>query len=180
MNFFKSLTQPESPSEAISLLEKYLKVARAMIPTHDPKTSEDMTSATLRHPDLHLNDIFVDPESRKITSIIDWQSSAVLPLYYLPGIPQAFRTPGPISEGDRPCDLPRNHATLAQSQPSRLDVMRHRKACRKSYESETSQKNPRYRAALQHENLEIHRTPAHLTVGLWEGERLCFLRKALL
>ncbi len=180
MNFFKSSTQPEFPSEAIALLEKYLKVAKAMIPMHDPNTSKDMTSATLWHPCLRLGDIFVDPESRKITSIIYWQSSAVLPLYYLSRIPPAFEALGPILEGAQLSELPHDYATLPQSERSRLDVMRHSEACQKFYEVETWQKNPRHSAALQHENLESRRRPTRLTVGLWETEKLFFLRKDLL
>ncbi|KAL2368629.1 hypothetical protein RJZ57_006990, partial [Blastomyces gilchristii] len=38
--------------------------------------------SVLWHPDLHLNNVFVDPESHEITYIVDWQSAAVVPLFF--------------------------------------------------------------------------------------------------
>jgi aminoglycoside phosphotransferase (APT) family kinase protein len=32
---------------------------------------------TLSHPDLHLDNIFVDPDTKRITHIIDWQSAVI-------------------------------------------------------------------------------------------------------
>ena len=180
LNYYRSTTEPERPSEATSLLERYLKIANAMIPVHDPETSKHVTLSTLWHPDLHLDNVFVDPNSKKLTSIIDWQWTAVLPLYYQSGIPRAFESPGPVLDGAQLSQLPRDYATLPQEERTRIDVMRQSEACQKFYEIETSFKNPRHWAALQLDNLDLRRRPTRLALGLWDSKNLFFFRKALM
>ncbi len=180
MNYYRSSTQPQYPSEAVSLLNRYLKIADAMVPTDKSETSEDINSPTLWHPDLHLDNIFVDPESRQITSIIDWQWSAVLPLYYQCGIPRAFENPrSTLGSAELP-ELPRDYATLPQDERTRVGVMGQSEACQKFYELETSSKNPRHWTALQLDNLDLRRRPTRLALGLWNSEFFFFFRKALM
>ncbi|KAH9204619.1 hypothetical protein DL95DRAFT_495430 [Leptodontidium sp. 2 PMI_412] len=68
MNYVRSFTEPESPDEMLSLLDRYLQLAPAMM----PQPSDDTHSPPLWHPDLHLDNVFVDPESKQITHVIDW------------------------------------------------------------------------------------------------------------
>ena len=68
INYHRSLTEPELPDEAITLLERYLQLSPAMVP---PKSLDDIHSPTLWHQDIYLENIFVDPESQQITLIID-------------------------------------------------------------------------------------------------------------
>lgn len=180
MNFYKSSTEPQRPSEAVSLLKRYLKIAKAMIPVQEPDKSKDITLSTLWHPDLHLDNIFVDPKSKQITSITDWQWSAVLPLYYQCGIPRAFENPGPTLDGAQLSQLPRDYATLPTDEKTRIDVMRQSEACQKYYELETSLKNPRHWSELQVDNLDLRRRPTRLASGLWDSEKLFFFREALM
>lgn len=69
MNYHRSSTEPELPDEVLDLLKQYLRLAASMVPpggifnTHTP---------TPWHLDLHLGNVYVDPESKKITRIIDW------------------------------------------------------------------------------------------------------------
>ena len=79
MNYHRSSTEPELPDEVLTLLERYLQLSPAMVP---PKSLDDTHLPTLWHPDLHLDNVFVDPESQQITRIIDWQSAAVVPFFY--------------------------------------------------------------------------------------------------
>src|SRR5690349_21519843 len=92
MNYARSHTDPESPDEMLDLLDRYL--APAMVP---PQSSDDTHSPTLWHPDLHLDNVLVDPESKQITRVIDWQSAAVLPLFYQSGVATIFKHQGPVS-----------------------------------------------------------------------------------
>ena len=69
MNYHRSSTEPELPDEVLTLLERYLQLSPAMVP---PKSPDDTHSPTLSHPDLHLDNVFVDPESQQITRVIDW------------------------------------------------------------------------------------------------------------
>lgn len=180
MNFYRSSTEPQCPSEAVGLLKRYLNIANAMIPVPGSETSKDITSSTLWHPDLHLDNIFVNPQSRRITSIIDWQWSAVLPLYYQARIPRAFEDPGLISDGAQVSDLPQDYAILPCDERTRCDFMRRSKACQQFYELETSRKNPRHWNALQMNHLELRRRPTRLALGLWDNDNLFFFRKALM
>ena len=62
-----------------------------------PESTADLLCPTLWHPDLYLNNVFVDPDTKKITQIIDWQLSAALPLYYQGGVPKMVKHKGPVS-----------------------------------------------------------------------------------
>ena len=46
------------------------------------------TPSIFRHPDLQLHNIFIDPETRKIIGIIDWQETETLPLDLASGCPR--------------------------------------------------------------------------------------------
>ncbi|KAG0645021.1 Altered inheritance [Hyphodiscus hymeniophilus] len=69
LNAYRSIETPVSPDDYISLLNRYLQVA--------PHLSPGPFRTSLSHPDLHLDNIFVDPDTKKITCIIDWQSASV-------------------------------------------------------------------------------------------------------
>ncbi|KAI1947423.1 hypothetical protein LOZ53_006289 [Ophidiomyces ophidiicola] len=70
------------PSEHSSLLSQYLLAAPFLVP-------QDTTvcQPTLRHPDLSLPNIILEPNSSKIISFIDWQDTAILPLFMQAGYP---------------------------------------------------------------------------------------------
>lgn len=70
------------PNDHASLLSKYLLVAPSLVPE-----KEDMSSPTLRHPDLSLTNILLVPGSTKILGFIDWQDAAILPLFMQAGYP---------------------------------------------------------------------------------------------
>ncbi|KAK2754792.1 hypothetical protein FQN54_006685 [Arachnomyces sp. PD_36] len=70
------------PSEHVSLLSKYLLVAPYLVPE-----KEEMSSPTLRHPDLSLANVLLVPNSSKILGFIDWQDAAILPLFMQAGYP---------------------------------------------------------------------------------------------
>lgn len=65
-NYYVSLKDSDLPEQALSVLSKYPEVAPYLIP-NDPKS----TANVLWHPDLHLDNVFVDPATCEITSIID-------------------------------------------------------------------------------------------------------------
>jgi Ser/Thr protein kinase RdoA (MazF antagonist) len=78
-NYYRPSQNRELPEDGISLLEKYLDISSYLV----PQPSDDRSSANvLWHPDLHLDNIFVDPNTFQITHIVDWQSACVAPLIY--------------------------------------------------------------------------------------------------
>lgn len=88
INPSRSIETLVSPDEYVSLLEWYLQLVPYLAP------SPFRTS--LSHPDLHLDNIFVDPETKKITYIIDWQSAAVSEPFFQNDIPQMLT---PVDSG---------------------------------------------------------------------------------
>lgn len=78
-----------APSEHVSLLEKYLKIAPYLLPT-DP----DLLTSNLWHKDLHSGNIFL--EGGHITSIIDWQRAWAGPLFTQARHPQLIDYQGEV------------------------------------------------------------------------------------
>lgn len=86
----------EHPEDGLALLTQYMDAASYLIPSSD---DEAASSNVLWHPDLHLDNVFVDPNTHEITSIIDWQSACVAPLFYQSGVPRMVQHTGPVREG---------------------------------------------------------------------------------
>ena len=72
MNYHRSCQDHELPDHGLALLTQYMDVAPYLVPS---STDKEATSNVLWHPDLHLDNVFVDPETHDITSIVDWQSA---------------------------------------------------------------------------------------------------------
>ncbi|KAI9050867.1 hypothetical protein LZ554_004985 [Drepanopeziza brunnea f. sp. 'monogermtubi'] len=171
MNYHRSSTEPELPEEALDLLHKYLRLAPAMVP---PLGMDDTHSPTLWHPDSIL---FIEPGSKQITRIIDWQSAAAMPLFYQCGIPRMFLHPGIVWALS---ELPKDYSSLDQNKRTKIDRTRESGVCHKYYEAETKSKNPRHWAALRLDNADVRTEPSRLVVNVWEDRDIFFLRRALL
>ncbi|KAI1907660.1 hypothetical protein LOZ61_005992 [Ophidiomyces ophidiicola] len=66
-----------TPSKKLSALQNYLKVAPYILPEN-----QATHASVLWHGDLHLQNIFIDPEDpTQIRGIIDWQSISACPLF---------------------------------------------------------------------------------------------------
>ena len=94
INYHRSSTEPELPDEVLDLFDQYLQLTLAMVP---PLGTDDTHSPTLWHPDLHLDNVFIDPKSKKTTHIIDWQSATVMPFFYQCGVSRMFQYPGIVA-----------------------------------------------------------------------------------
>ncbi|KAF7157478.1 hypothetical protein CNMCM5623_001739 [Aspergillus felis] len=84
MNFQRSMEEPETPGDYISLLQRYTKLAPFLVP---PSVSSEQ-NITISHPDLHLDNVFIDPQTNHITSIIDWQHASASPTFLQRPFPQ--------------------------------------------------------------------------------------------
>ncbi|KAJ5181908.1 Aminoglycoside phosphotransferase [Penicillium cf. viridicatum] len=91
-----SLKPQEHPDDGLGLLTKYMKVAPYLIPK---STNEAASNNVLMHPSLHLDNIFVDPETLQVTRIVDWQSACVAPLLYHADVPKMCTHHGPLQGG---------------------------------------------------------------------------------
>ncbi|TAQ88177.1 hypothetical protein B7494_g3491 [Chlorociboria aeruginascens] len=178
MNYHRSSTTPEMPEEVIDLLDKYLTLApSSMVP---PCGETDTHSSTLWHPDLHLDNVYVDPKSKQITRIIDWQSAAIMPFFYQCGLPRMFKHPGTISDDWTSPKLPEGYDSLNKIEKAKIDSDRNSKACHKYYIAETKSRNPTHWAALQLEYANMRREPIRLVMNVWEDRDVFFLRRSLL
>jgi len=177
INYHRSSTESELPDEVLELLGRYLQLAPTMVP---PMGKDDTHSPTLWHPDLHLDNVFVDPETKKITRIIDWQSSAVRPFFYQSGISRMFKHPGMVADGWALSELPADYDSLDQNEKTKIDSNRKSETCHKYYEVVTKTQNPRHWAALQLQNSDVRTEPSRLVVNVWEDRDAFFLRRALL
>jgi hypothetical protein len=178
MNYARSLTEPESPDEMLNLLVRYLQLASAMIP---PQSVYDTLSPTLWHPDLHLNNIFMDSESKQITHIIDWQSAAVLPFFYQCGVPTMFKhRGGPVSQDAAVWPKrPANYQSLEKDEREQIDNLIGSECLRRYYLTITHNRNPRHWNALQLDD-DVRTQPTRIIHGLWEAGDIFFLRQALI
>lgn len=177
MNYARSVTEPELPGDMVDLLDRYLRLAPAMVP---PLTLDDTHSPTLWHPDLHLDNVFVDPKSKKITCVIDWQAVAALPLFYQCGVPTMFRHQGPMSDDMTVWPkYPENYDSLEQDEKEKISNLIKSESLHKNYLAITRDKNRRHWAALQsHDDERIQ--PIRIVQSAWEDFDVFFLRRALI
>lgn len=174
MNYYRSLKTPEHPEEAISLLSKYLATVRYLI----PKETESNVNV-LWHPDLHLDNVFVDPETRKITCIVDWQGACVAPLFYQSCVPRMVRHDGPVPQDWAVPSRPPDFDTLSDEGKARVDENIESQILHKYYEAMVSKRSPRHWSVLQTDR-ELQRKPTWLVTGVWENRDLFFLRQSLI
>lgn len=176
MNYYRSTKDPEHPNDGLALLTQYMKVA----PYLAPQTTEAATSRVLWHPDLHLDNVFVDPETHEITSIVDWQSACVAPLFYQSDIPKMFRHTRPVREGWVVPERPEDFDTLDKNEKKMIDDDLESETIHKYYEAQVYKRCPRHWTILSQRTIPIVRKPAWLVSGVWQNKDLFFLRQSLI
>jgi Phosphotransferase enzyme family len=177
MNYHRSMEEPESPSEFLALLARYMDVSRHLVP---PSIDGEIHANTLWHPDLHLDNVFVDPDSRKITRIVDWQSAAVAPIFLHCGVPKLFRHRKPVSDDWAVPDKPQNYDRLTDEEKKEADYELESEICHKYYRYQTYKKNPRHWAALTQDHIPIRTKSVWLVTGAWQNRDVFFLRQSLI
>jgi len=177
LNYARSRVEPEQPEEMLELLDKYLKLTPAMIP---PPTPDGINDSTLWHPDLHLENLFVDPNTLQVTSVIDWQSTTAAPLFYQCGVPAMVRHREPVSldlsNWPKLCD---NYKDLDQDEKEYADNMHRSEHLHQYYLRITRDDNPGHWTALQLHN-ELRVQPVKIVQQVWENNTIFYLRRALM
>lgn len=169
------------PSDGLALLTQYMNAAPYLVPpsTDEAATDEAATSNVLWHSDLHLDNVFVDPETCKITCIVDWQSACVAPLFYQSDVPRMFRHPRPVRGWIVP-ERPANYDTLSENEKKMIDDNLESETIHKYYEAQVYKRAPRHWAVLHQTTVETLRKPVWLVSGMWENQDLFFLRLSLI
>ncbi|KAH7356964.1 hypothetical protein BKA65DRAFT_580178 [Rhexocercosporidium sp. MPI-PUGE-AT-0058] len=165
MNYCRPTDTPELPEEYISLLERYL----TLVPHLAPIFQEELHSKTLCLRDLHLDNIFVDPDTKRITNIIDWQSTAVSEILFQYKAPSML----PPSSGYKsiPEPMPMGFRTGTGSGESEDILSR--------YQDLTRIKNPLRWAAINHPHKMVLQ-PLSLVSGAWSRNDVFSFRHALI
>lgn len=155
------------PSEHIESLERYIEVAKHLV----PKESWSWRP-TLRHPDLNPNNVIVSDEY-DVVGIIDWQHSKALPLFLHAGIPGHFQNYGDTQSEDLvkpqlPADL--DHMD-EDDRENELEQYR-RRHVHFYYTSATAVKNERHFDALMDPGGLFRRRVFEHAAEPWEGNSI--------
>ncbi|KAI4947827.1 hypothetical protein J4E86_008343 [Alternaria arbusti] len=160
--------QKQSPLYHLACLEKYLRIAPHLIP-HD---NEALARPTLRHPDLQPNNIIVS-DKLDITSLIDWQHCAILPLFLQCGIPNSLQNYGDaVSESLEVPELPPNFDDLSEREQFEQAVLLRRRQLHYYYIAKTAQLNSVHYDALAHDFGIIRRKLFDHASEPWEGDNV--------
>lgn len=177
MNYHRSMDEPESPDELLTLLSRYMDISRHLVPSI---VESEIHPNTLWHPDLHLDNVFVDPDSKKITRIVDWQSAAVAPLFFQCGVPRLFRHHKPVTGDWTVPEKSENYDSFTEDKKSKADRELESEVCHKYYKYQTYKKNPRHWAALNQDHISTRTKPVWLVSGVWQNKDVFFLRESLI
>lgn len=177
MNYYRSLEDFEQPDDALALLAKYEKIASFLGP---PSNHISARNNTLWHPDLHLDNIFIDPVSHKIIGIIDWQAATVAPMFYQSGVHRAFRHYKHVRQGWVIPEKPAHYDALSPGEQKQIDKDLESETIHKYYELQTMRHVPLHWTVLQEPSFLKIKKPVWLVTGVWENKDLFFLRQSLI
>ncbi|KAK2805490.1 hypothetical protein FQN51_000316 [Onygenales sp. PD_10] len=177
-NYYASLKESEFPDQSLALLSKYLQVSPYLVPYGD---DPEAVANVLWHPDLHLDNVFVDPTTCQITSIIDWQSASIAPLFYQSCVPRMFRHDGPVREGWAVPERPDDFDSLSEEEQKQMDQNLESERMHKFYEVMVYKHVPGHWEVLErHRAFQLKRNPTWLVTGVWENRDVFFLRQSLI
>ena len=180
MNRFRYFDKPEPPSEIIDLIDKYVKVIPYL--TTYTGSAESLYTPILSHPDLHLNNVFIDPTTNKITAIIDWQSARVAPRILQAEIPRMFRHITSLAPGWVLPQRPSNYDSLSPEEKLKADKLHESALLQKYYEVLAAKKNPcHYSAHCHNDTVAIpFIEPLRIITGAWQNREVFKLRASLM
>jgi hypothetical protein len=160
------------PQEHLQLLHNY----DTLVPFLAPQE----TTAILRHPDLHLGNVFIDPNSKEIVGIIDWQGAQILPLFLHTGFPPMVNNNGKRLSNPLVAPLPPDYTSLEDGPQKDLAQYTYiQRLAYHLYTAATGVYNPVHFQALRRPYLPIRRDLVKQAGYPWDGELLT-LRGALI
>jgi hypothetical protein len=154
----------QDPKEHAKSLADYIRLVPYLVPI-----CEKLRLPILRHPDLQPNNIFVS-EDLKITGLIDWQHSIVLPTFLTAGIPNPLQNYNDEeSMSFVPPQLPDDLESMEEYKRAReLEIFR-RRHVHFFYLGFTQQMNEPHRYALEQEASFLKRRIYNRASSPWEG-----------
>lgn len=153
------------PKEHASSLRSYLKMAPLVVPD-----DESLSRPTIRHPDLSPNNVFVSDDGA-ITCMIDWQHTAIHPLFIQAKVPKHFQNYGDEeSENLRPPVLPEDFESLTPEAKSEQEELYRRRQLHYFYVGHTSRNNEQHFRAMSKHDLIIRNKLFEAAGRPWEGD----------
>jgi hypothetical protein len=115
-NYITSTQHQQDPTEYMELIFKYAALQEQII-----QPEFDTDPCTLSHPNLSLDDIWIDPKTEKIVCLTGWQSTAITPPLLQRPYPKFLDSEFQTQSGDRSQPLPkeRYRELVRESDPLR-------------------------------------------------------------
>ena len=167
IDWVRSTGVPEPPDGFLSLLKRALLLA----PQMTPPEAAGQEQTTISHPDLHLDNIMVDPKTGKILSVIHWQSSCVSELYYQRDLPPLLPHASSSFSVENAEHVATSH--LNPNYKATPPVLQH-------YIDLTRERNPRRSGALCDALRTTRKKPLELVTGAWVRDDVFSFRHALI
>ncbi|KAF2128324.1 kinase-like protein [Dothidotthia symphoricarpi CBS 119687] len=167
----------QRPEEYIKLLNDYQLLAPHLLPKNP---AHPFNRPTLRHPDLTPGNIFITPETGRISCLIDWQHAIIHPHLLAAGLPRAFENPDPDlpTHLDDPT-LPENLASLPDAEKIAIHALHRQRILFFTYYILTGALNKPHLAAL-HDPLLLGRQMLVDSAGRQWAGNLITLKGAVL
>ncbi|KAL2839635.1 phosphotransferase enzyme family protein [Aspergillus pseudoustus] len=84
--------------------------------------AHSLSQPVLRYPDLTPSNVFIDPDTVKVTSIIDWQHTIITPMQLAAGYPGLFENPDAVLlTALVPPKSPPNYKTMSPEEKAQVD-----------------------------------------------------------
>jgi hypothetical protein len=171
-DIFKASDTQNSPDAHIALYKKYLAISPYILPE-----DESMSRSTLWHWDIHAPNIFVKDD--KITSLIDWQSTWVGPLFLQYRYPKLVNYTGEVM-----LRLPEDYKDMEKSEKDRVkDRVKdqvERSLVQFLYKTETKKQNPLLVKVNDTPQVTTRRRTIEFAENTWDGDilplRQCLIR----
>src|ERR1700685_262496 len=166
-HFYSRSDREIEPLDHIRLLDDFDKLV--------PYMCSDNDVPVLRHPDLHLFNVFVNPVNLEVTSILDWQGTRAAPYPIQSGYPRFLSNDGKGVSRVRDLDrLPHNFDSLDVDVKESLQFAHtQRLSCPLYLLANAKYNRPHFDALLQKVN--PLRTEIVSRAGLpWNGDLVAF------
>ena len=153
------------PNLQIEALSDYLEIVPKLVPE-----DRRLHRPILRHPDLSPSNIFISNEGT-VTGLIDWQHSAILPLYLHTRVPEHFQNWGDQgSERFESPSLPTDYESMTQPERDVEDEKFRRRQLHYFYLGFTGLYNKQHSKALQSPFVTEANKLFELAGHPWEGD----------
>jgi hypothetical protein len=147
------MESPETPNDYITLITHFLALAPYLAASSNIEQPNRIS-----HPDLHLDNIFFDPETNRVTCIIDWQQASACPISLKRSPPQM----------------------LELSSSSHSDRSNHERKLLDHYHNAVKKSDPPRWEVISDSLLTVKTNPFVLVPGCWLRDDLFSLRNALI